>query len=239
MGVFMNKILTPSLIFVALFLVSCGKNDNNSTVPIIPPYGNPIYSNPVGTPLEINGLRTLFETANLDSGVVAGDYFDKVEASNWGLNLNVSFFGRNFSTSTSTPVRYTVSSVSASMVEVTKGNSNTLQDPIDRPYLLDLIFSENQTNYTLVARRGCIQTLEEGSKPATVIEKIREIGGGLYLQPNYIPIERVVVSSAVPLYLNPVSIETGYRTKYIRRYKSGSRVINITQVGNCGVPQIF
>ena len=93
---------------------------------------------------------------------------------------------------------------------------------------MDAIFSEDKTNYTLYAKRGCIRTAEEGIKEATVIEKYLEYGGGMWSQPQYILQERVVVSTSLPLYLNPVSIEKSYQTSYIRRYKVGSRTSSLT-----------
>lgn len=229
----MNKFLTPSLLFIGLLLSGCGKNDNSNTSSPVPQYTNPINSNPNGTPLDINALRSIFESSSLSANVQVGDYYDVVDASYWGLSFNLIFFGRNLGSSTSTPVRYKVTGIDTNYIDVEKQNSSSQLSTIERSMLIDKIFSENKTNYTIYARQGCIRTAEEGIKQATVVEKYLEMGGGLWSQPQYILQERVVVSTAVPLYLNPVSIETGYKTSYIRRYKRGSAIINILKVGNC------
>jgi hypothetical protein len=232
----MNKFLTPSLLFISLFIASCGKNDNTNTTPPVPqpPVNtNPINNTPSGTPLDINALRSVFDSSSLSSNVQVGDYYDQVKNSSWGLSFSLIFFGRHLGSSSSTPDRFKVTSIDPNYVDVEKDGGTSQLITIDRTKLMDSIFSENRTDYALFARRGCIRTAEEGIKEATVVEKYVEFGGGMWSQPQYILQERVVVSTAVPLYLNPISIEKGYQTSYIRRYKTGSRIINIVTVGNC------
>ena len=230
----MNKFLTPSVLLIALFIAGCGKNDNNNaSTPLPPANTNPINNFPNGTPLDINALRNVFDSASLSNNVHVGDYYDQVKNSSWGLSFSLIFFGRYFGSSTSTPDRFKVNNIDTNFIDVEKVSGTSQLITIDRTKLVNDIFSEDRTDYALFAKRGCIRTLEEGIKEATVVEKYIEYGGGMWSQPQYILQERVVVSTAVPLYLNPVSIEKGYQTSYIKRYKTGSKIINVVKVGNC------
>ena len=223
-----SKIST--IFFLSILLFSCGKKNNASNeVAPLPYYTNPVGPVPNSQSLDTNVLRNIFSTASFDTGVAAGDYYDEVDVSGFSVNYSFNLFGKIFSSSAYTPVRYNVSNVDINYVDLSNGKT------IDRNLVLDKVFSDNKTNYILKTRRGCAFTQESGVIPAVVIEKYLDNGnsgwwgqaGGQYL------VERVVISTVLPLYLNPIMIETNYRTKYIRRFQSNSRVVNITKIGNC------
>ncbi len=231
----MNKVFTPSLLVLGLFLAGCGKNDNNNTTtPVVPP----VVVNPVvpvnpwqgSTPINVNSLRSIFSTVDLASGVSIGDSFDR--ANSWGFSLNFIFFGQRFGTGSNAD-RYTVSGVSNAMIDVTNNGS---LETIDRPYLMNLIFSDHETDVYSAVRRGCIQ-IDVGDGG------VRVINGAIidkYWSPGYgqaqgQPYESVVVATAgLPLYINPIMV-TSYNnpTKYVKRFKVGAEVINILGAGPC------
>lgn len=230
----MKKTLTSTLVFLALLFSGCGKNNaNNTTTPAIPPINtNPINTNPIGSSLDINSLRTVFENNSLATGVAIGDYYDEVSTSVWGFNFSISFFGKNFGTSSFSPDRFKVTTVDTNFIDLDEEGESRSRT-IDRSGLVDRIFSDDRSDYIPVAKRGCVFTQESGMIPATVIEKYKEMGGGWYSPKYKVLVERVVVAPSLPLYLNPLSVETEYRTTFVKRFKVGSRVTNIVMVGNC------
>jgi hypothetical protein len=234
----MNKIFTPSLLLLGLFIAGCGKNDNtNTTTPVVPPVvTNPINTNPGVTPININQLRNLFATQPLNSNVRVGDYFDKVEVSGW-FNISFSFilFGQRFGENNA-PTRYAVSNVTANVIDVSEDGQTA--EPIDRVYLQNLIFSDDQTDIYTVARRGCVH-YDDGSGrvkvlQAAIIDKFWNSGfGGGFGQQGQL-VESVVITTQLPLYMNPISVQSTINpTRYVRRYKQGAAVINIVGAGPC------
>lgn len=232
----MKNVFTPSLALLFLLFVGCGKNDNNNTTTPVPvPVNNPVNT-PIGTPNNINALRSLFSTSPLNLDVNVGDFFDKVETSGlFNINFNIFLFGQRFGAG-NTPERALVSSVSNNMIDVTIDDSSTAE-VIDRTSLLNAIFSDDRNDIFAQSYRGCIQ-INNGnnqaiSLEAAIIDKYLEIPG-IGFNSQYTLVERVVVSTAVPLYLNPISVQSSINpTRYVKRFKRGVEDIRILGAGPC------
>lgn len=231
----MNKKLSAVLILFAVVISGCGKNNsNNTTTPSIPPVnGNPIYSNPVGSTLDMETLRKTFEEVSLAQGVTVGDYYDEVTTSLWGFNYSINLFGQDIASNSSfKPKRYKVVSADANFVDLEEEGKSSNRPIIDRSKLIDRVFSDNRTDYRIIPSRGCIFTSEYGVIQATVLTKEKEYMGW-YGSRYWAKVERVVVAPSIPLFLNPISVETQTRSTFIRRFKVGSKVTNIVRVGPC------
>lgn len=130
-----------------------------------------------------------------------------------------------------------MSAASSNTVDVTNDGSSA--ETIDRAYLMNSIFSEDQTDITTQVRPGCVY-VDSGNANgqytvirAAIIDKYWSSGYGGYGQQGQL-VESVVVATGLPLYVNPISVQSSINpTRYVKRYKVANAVVNIVGAGPC------